>query len=467
MGGLGIRSQLELSPAAFIGGLEQALPHFTGPGGVCQQLVGVVGDGQGQVSNRWQPLLNLGCRTGSELAHALALLQREATECAGYLAQDIVGALAVPVEGAGEGSVDGSTRRSIVQQREELRGAVLKVSLTRLTDVTLRPVTAWPNRDKLTTSWLQCLPGPDGLESQAFSEALALILCMPSPGCQDRVGAPVGKSTVDPFGDRIMSEILPGDHWRTRHDRIKMTIHSLCILARVPVTAEVWGLFSYLIPAEALNRMERGRKRQALVPDFRLELPYPDGTKTQLAELKVISCCQSWYTPGSEVRGTDKRAQQLPGDYRRKARRVDQDVLGVDKAVRGPAERRLEEYGDLLGLCFGAWGEASEGVHQLVQHLAESRVASLGLQRGRPAGNEELGLCVGQIGRRLSMAAIKSQVNCLLSKLHQVGPGNKQLAQKRVWALREDQRMSSERKAQWIRRVEGVHTLRKGFLKTA
>ena len=467
MGGLGIRSQLELSPAAFIGGLEQALPHFTGAGGVCQQLVGVVGDGQGQVSNRWQPLLNSGCRTGRELAHALALLQREATECAGYLAQDLVGALAVPVEGAGEGSVDGSTRRSIVQQREELRGAVLKVSLTRLTDVTLRPVTAWPNRDKLTTSWLQCLPGPDGLESQAFSEALALILCMPNPGCQDRVCAPVGKSTVDPFGDRIMSEILPGDHWRTRHDRIKMTIHSLCILARVPVTAEVWGLFSHLIPAEALTRMERGRKRQALVPDFRLELPYPDGTKTQLAELKVISCCKSWYTPGSEVRGTDKRAQQLPGDYRRKARRVDQDVLGVDKAVRGPAERRLEEYGDLLGLCFGAWGEASEGVHQLVQHLAESRVASLGLQRGRPAGNEELGLCVGQIRRRLSMAAIKAQVNCLLSKLHQVGPGNKQLAQKRVWALREDQRMSSERKAQWISRVEGVHTLRKGFFKTA
>ena len=30
MGGLGLRNQIELSPAAFIGGLEQALPHFTG-----------------------------------------------------------------------------------------------------------------------------------------------------------------------------------------------------------------------------------------------------------------------------------------------------------------------------------------------------------------------------------------------------------------------------------------------------
>ena len=117
---------------------------------------------------------------------------------------------------------------------------------------------------------------------------------MPSPACQDRVGAAVGKSTVDIFGDRVMSEILPGDHWRTRHDRIKMAIHSLCIWARVPVTVEVWGLFSHLIPAEALTRMERGRKRQAIVPDFRMDLPSPNyETRTQLAELKVISCCVS------------------------------------------------------------------------------------------------------------------------------------------------------------------------------
>ena len=59
--------------------------------------------------------------------------------------------------------------------------------------------------DKLSSSWLQCLPGPDGLSSEAFSEAMALLLCMPSPACKDRIGAGVGKKTVDIFG-----EILPG-----------------------------------------------------------------------------------------------------------------------------------------------------------------------------------------------------------------------------------------------------------------
>ena len=108
--------------------------------------------------------------------------------------------------------MDGSTRKAVVQQREELRGTVLKVALSRMTDLNTRPVFAWPNRDKLSSSWLQCLPGPDGMGSHAFSEAIASLLCMPSPACQDRVGAVVGRRTVDIFGDNIMSEVLPGDH---------------------------------------------------------------------------------------------------------------------------------------------------------------------------------------------------------------------------------------------------------------
>ena len=121
-------------------------------------------------------------------------------------------------------------------------------------------------------------------------------------------------------------------------------------------------------------------------------------------------------------------------------------------------ERRLDEFGELLVLCFGAWGEGSEGVHQLVQTIAEARLKYQGLQLGRPGSEEELGVLVGQVRRRLSLVAVK---------LHQVGPGNAQLAKKRSWAIQEDLRMARERGAQWLRRVEGVHTLRRGFIKTA
>ena len=123
MGGFGLRSKVETSPAAFIGGLEQALPHFTGEGGLCQLLQPVLGDWTGQVDKRWQQLLQSGCRTAKEFSASWVVLQEEARECSVFLGQELDGHLAVPVEGVGEGSVDGSTRRKLVQQREELRGA--------------------------------------------------------------------------------------------------------------------------------------------------------------------------------------------------------------------------------------------------------------------------------------------------------------------------------------------------------
>ena len=37
-------------------------------------------------------------------------------------------------------------------------------------------------------------------------------------------------------------------------------------------------------------------------------------------------------------------------------------------------ERRLLEFGEVHGWCFGAFGEASEGLHHLVEKLAEARL---------------------------------------------------------------------------------------------
>ena len=84
----------------------------------------------------------------------------------------------------------------------------------------------------------------------------------------------------------------------------------------------MFGLFSHLIPQEGLSRIERGRKRQAMVPDFKLEVPSSTGGKvSKLAELKVINCCPTRYSPGD--RAVDKRAKLLQGEYRKKARDTD------------------------------------------------------------------------------------------------------------------------------------------------
>ena len=69
LGGFGLRSQADLSPAAFVGAVEQTLPSFIGEKGVCTQLVEVIGD-MNESEQRWQPLLDTGCRTGTKLSRA-------------------------------------------------------------------------------------------------------------------------------------------------------------------------------------------------------------------------------------------------------------------------------------------------------------------------------------------------------------------------------------------------------------
>ena len=64
------------------------------------------------------------------------------------------------------------------------------------------------------------------------------------------------------------------------------------------------------------------------------------------------------------------------------------------------------------------------------------------------------------------MSVIKSQVGCLLGKIQQAGPGNKQLAKKRERMLFLDEKMRQEKNSQFIRRIEGIRTIQKGAIKT-
>ena len=90
--------------------------------------------------------------------------------------------------------------------------------------------------------------------------------------------------------------------------------------------------------------------------------------------------------PRDGVRPVDRRAAGLTADYLRKARNVDQQYCGTPppppaqpggqeqpRAI-GPVERRLLQFGEVRGWCFGAFGEASMEVHSLVQRMAESRL---------------------------------------------------------------------------------------------
>ena len=118
---------------------------------------------------------------------------------------------------------------------------------------------------------------------------------------------------------------------------------------------------------------------------------------------------------------------------------MDREHVGTQEGQVGPVESKLVGFGRLRGLVFGAWGEASAGVHALVEELAERRAGSMaGGSHGRrskvkcPLGAK--GVAVGQLRRALSVVAVRAQARLLLDRVCWVGKGAAQAAKRRAAA---------------------------------
>ena len=471
LGGLGLRSLAETSPAAFVGGVEMSLPHFSGVGGVCPLLENVVGVVEGAA--RWSRFIAAGSRTAQEFSQAWASLQTEGRQCAAFLGKEVGLPLSQGVEQAGDSSVDGSTRRKAVQQRESWRHEVLTKALKEHRDREARPVTVFQNFDKLSGAWLLALPGTStGLSSSVFAEAMAAHLCLGSPALRSSgwVGRPVGRKsvTIDLFGDAVMNcDDLPGDTWRHRHDTVKTALVSECIDAKLPHDCEVYGLFADLLPAAAQvdgGGLEWNRARQGLIPDFRLRLPTQEGTTDSLAELKLTSAGKTWYPRGVQGRGTDRRANGLSTLYKNKLAGYDTRYHGTGPGQSGPLVQRLDSYGKLWGLVVGPWGDGSKDLHSLIKILGESAVAARTRARGWEGGEGELGLVLGQTRRRLSCTFVRAQALCLLARLGQLGPGARMAADRRKEAKRLETVRRREAQAHWLAHVRGRGLGRSGMI---
>ena len=71
-GGMGLRSLVETSPAAYLGALETAIPSFTGDEGICPQLEAVIGGPETwgvdtSSDSRWEVFLQSGVRDSIKL----------------------------------------------------------------------------------------------------------------------------------------------------------------------------------------------------------------------------------------------------------------------------------------------------------------------------------------------------------------------------------------------------------------
>ena len=169
---------------------------------------------------------------------------------------------------------------------------------------------------------------------------------------------------------------------------------------------------------------------------------------------------ENFTSQGYGTKTVDLRAAELGGEYRRGALKVDSE-LGYQDG-NSPTLRKLQSCPPVPDLCFGAYGETSEGVKRLLDNLAESRVRGLGLRKGSPESAKELAQVTGYLRRRLSSAVMQANVKCLLERILLVGEGQGQAGKRRQWARVEEERARLEREAQWLVKVTGRSLARRG-----
>ena len=234
------------------------------------------------------------------------------------------------------------------------------------------------------------------------------------------------REVLDPLGSKLTTLALPGDGWRTRHDALKHLIFQDMRQHGMPCTCEVFGLFAPLLPQPAREEVDwfPRRKRQGLVPDFQATVP--EGYQV-LLELKVIGLGPTWYNRGDLARccATAARARAVPQEYIHKARALDQRFANADDAgAPGPLERKLAGFGRVRSLAFGAFGEASSDVHDLVGVLAKAYASRnwVSLLCRDPA--EAQSLVARSLYRSWGCMAVRAQACLKLSGLAYVGTGN-------------------------------------------
>ena len=128
------------------------------------------------------------------------------------------------------------------------------------------------------------------------------------------------------------------------------------------------------------------------------------------------------------------REAAVSGEYERHARQLDETHHGVPAAgVRagvigpGPVLLALRAAPTVVGLVFGAYGEASPAVHTLISQLAD-RGASQWRTMGARSVSEARGFLVGRIRREWGIAAARAHAQLLVARWRYVGLTREQAA---------------------------------------
>ena len=195
-------------------------------------------------------------------------------------------------------------------------------------------------------------------------------------------------------------------------------------------------LFAGVLPAQAIRQV--GARRLGIIPDMRLwRLPFPDPhlsarTVGHLLDLKTIHDGTQWYQRAQARRdrgaAVAARGRTVHTEYERLARNLDErhhNVLAADvragRIAPGPVLSLLRTFPRVIGLAFGAFGEASPDVHTLLAHAATVGAARMWRTMGARSMLEARGFLVSQLRRTWGVAAVRAAARLRASRAVFIG----------------------------------------------
>ena len=122
--------------------------------------------------------------------------------------------------------------------------------------------------------------------------------------------------------------------------------------------------------------------------------------------------------------------------------------------------------GAVKGMVLDCFGESSQATHDLIYHLARSRVQVAGPQRGRRGQfreeQAEIALQTAFLRRTVSICGVKAQSFSLLARLEGLDSGGSAADRQRAHALQLERRWGNVRRAHALSVRQGRSILRSG-----
>ena len=273
-------------------------------------------------------------------------------------------------------------------------------------------------------------------------EVITTYLGRESPAVRHLAGRhiPCGHSSrqgqgrvCDAYGFQLGLATLPGDSNTECHDAAGRELFDIIQEARLPIELQPRHYFDTLIPVAVL--LNPGRN-PSIVPDAcmpRLALPdvvtqmgarrgAPRAARRLFLDIKTIhGGAVHYYTRrGREEQSGAVHDRELHvwADYQHHARELDRRF---SPAGQSPILQRLQSFGRTRGLVFGAYGEASADVHDLLSIAADTQAEHLWREAGARSAAEMRSLLISRVRRRLGMAVVQAMARHRLARVPYVG----------------------------------------------